>query len=92
MPVWTDEPRKSYRLLEFKRGVGGILSLGAVKNAVRAFSSGFRQKKVQGDAMQLGGVLVVQPGGEIAYRQASESAGDHPPPDEVIAVLRRPAA
>jgi hypothetical protein len=42
---------------------------------------------VQGDAWQLGGVLVVRKGGEVAYRHLSAEAGDHPPVADVLAAL-----
>lgn len=41
----------------------------------------------QGDAWQLGGVLVVLPDGRVPYRYLSNIAGDHPPPTEVVAAL-----
>lgn len=45
----------------------------------------------QGDAWQLGGVLVVLPDGRVAYRYLSTVAGDHPPPSEVLAALEAAA-
>jgi len=44
---------------------------------------GFRQKGVQGDATQQGGVLVVEPGGRIVYHHISEYPGDNASPDEI---------
>lgn len=41
----------------------------------------------QGDAWQLGGVLVVLPDGRIAYRSLSTIAGDHPRTSEVMTAL-----
>ncbi len=41
----------------------------------------------QGDAWQLGGVLVVLPDGRIPYRYLSTIAGDHPQTTEVLAAL-----
>jgi AhpC/TSA antioxidant enzyme len=45
----------------------------------------------QGNAWQLGGVLVVLPDGRIAYRRESTIAGDHPRTDEIIAALEASA-
>ena len=42
----------------------------------------------QGDAWQLGGVLVVLPDGRVPYRYVSAIAGDHPPAGEVVAALQ----
>ena len=41
----------------------------------------------QGDAWQLGGVLVVLPDGRVPYRYLSSVVGDHPPPSEVLSAL-----
>ena len=45
-----------------------------------------------GDPWQQGGVIVVRPGGEIAYRFASRESGDHPRIDDVLAPLASAAA
>ena len=41
----------------------------------------------QGDAWQLGGVLVVLPDGRVPYRYLSTVAGDHPPVRAVLDAL-----
>lgn len=89
-PIWTDEPLAAYALLEFKRRVS--VSFALVKNVVRGLRSGARQGRTQGDAMQLGGVVVVRPGGEIVYLYRSREAGDHPDPREIVAALSHRAA
>jgi hypothetical protein len=87
-PLYVDTQRNSYRALGMKRGVLATLFTRATwRNQGRARAGGFRQKGVKGDPWQLGGVLVVQPGGRVAYRYLSETAGDHPPVAEVLAAL-----
>lgn len=87
-PVYVDTERRAYRALGMKRGVGSPRGLLATAgNAARAWRAGFRQTSVQGDAWQLGGVLVVRPGGRVAYRYASDAAGDHPPVEDILAAL-----
>jgi hypothetical protein len=87
-PVYVDTERRAYAALGMKRGVGAALGSGsALKNAARALRAGFRQGPVQGDAWQLGGVLVVRPGGRVVYRHLSEAAGDHPPVDSILETL-----
>ena len=84
-PLYVDTRRHAYRALEMKRGVFRTLfSPTAWKHMRRAFRSGFRQGRTRGDAWQLGGVLVVRPGGYVDFVHRSESAGDHP---DVAAVL-----
>jgi AhpC/TSA antioxidant enzyme len=90
-PVYVDTKREAYRALDMKRGF--MRTLGSVatwKSFGRALKGGFRQRGVQGDAWQLGGVLVVLPGGIVAYRYIGESAGDHPSAADILAAL--PAA
>jgi hypothetical protein len=87
-PVYVDTKREAYRALEMKRGF--MRTLGTIdvwKSLGRALKGGFRQKGVQGDAWQLGGVLVVLPDGNVAYRYRSESAGDHPRLADILAAL-----
>jgi len=87
-PIYVDTQRGAYAALGMRRGFGATVgSLAAVKNAARALRKGFRQGSVQGDAWQLGGVLVVRPGGEIAYRHLSRTAGDHPPVADILAAI-----
>ena len=87
-PLYTDPTLETYRLLELKRGVKDtVLSPKIWLNAARALSDGFRQGRVQGDAWQLGGVLVVRPDATVAYRHASARAGDHPPLADVLGAL-----
>jgi hypothetical protein len=61
--------------------------LVVVGNGAPPFARAFREDFAQGDPWQLGGVLVIRPGGELTYRQASREAGDHPPVEEILAAL-----
>ena len=87
VPIYTDSRRKTYEALGFSRSAFAFVSLGATKAAARALGGGFRQGLTQGDAFQLGGVLVVDKKGEVLFRHASEHAGDHPPVKDVLAAL-----
>jgi len=87
-PLYVDTRREAYQTLGMKRSLGATLaSLSTLKSAARALRADFRQGSIQGEAWQLGGVLVVRPGGGIAYRYLSEIAGDHPPVAAVLAAL-----
>jgi hypothetical protein len=89
-PLYVDTKRDAYKALRFKRSLGVFLNPTAMANMARALKSGFRQGRTQGDAFQLGGVLVVRPDGEVVFRYASDAAGDHPPVDDVLAALEKP--
>jgi peroxiredoxin len=86
-PVYVDSRRKTYEALGFSRSPFSFISVGATKAAARALGAGFRQGLTQGDAFQLGGVLVVDGKGEVLFRHASQHAGDHPPVKDVLAAL-----
>lgn len=79
-PVLVDSDRVTYQALELRRGrfvdVYGarVLARGAA-NAVR----GFPQGPARQDAYQLGGVVVVQRGGDIRYVHRSKVSGDDLP-------------
>lgn len=87
-PVYVDTGLRAYAALGMKRGVAAALaSVSVLASAARAMRAGFRQKAVQGDAWQLGGVFVVAPGGERLYGYVSDAAGDHPPIEAVLASI-----
>jgi hypothetical protein len=86
-PIFTDPTLETYRALEFRRSVIHTITLRVARNALRALRGGHLQGRTKGDAWQLGGVLLVRPGGEVAYRYASSTAGDHPPVDAVLNAL-----
>lgn len=79
-PLLVDPSRRTYRALGLGRP--GLLSLfvsgAAAKALLRALRAGFMQGPVRGDALQLGGALVVARDGRILFRHAAEHAGDHP--------------
>ncbi len=87
VPILVDPERTSYRMLGWARALGSSLNPRAVLNLGRALGAGFRQGRVLGDAAQQGGVLVVDQGGAVVYRFRSGTAGDHPPPQEVLDAL-----
>jgi hypothetical protein len=86
-PVFTDPSLSAYRAAGFERSVLGIVTPLAIKGGFRAWREGFRQASVvpKGDALQLGGVIVVRSDGEVLWRFSSRAAGDHPTPEEVVA-------
>ena len=89
-PVLVDPELTAYRAAGLRRGRLEALSPRLPLNAVRALWNGYRQRAIQGDPWQLGGVLVLKPGGALAYRHASREAGDRAPLDEVVAALDSP--
>lgn len=89
-PLLVDPDLVAYRAAGLRRGRVELLSPRLPGSALRALASGARQAGVQGDPWQLGGVFVIRPGGELAYRHVSGDAGDHPPVEEILAALDDP--
>ena len=89
VPLFTDPSRKSYEVARWRRPLGSaILGLGAtLKASVRAMKAGFRQGRTQGDAFQLGGVLVIAADGRVLFEHSDQTAGDHADVGSVLAAL-----
>ncbi len=89
VPLFTDPSRKSYELAGWRRPMGSaVLGMGTMlKAGARAMKGGFRQGKTQGDAFQIGGVLVVNPDGSVRFEHSDKAAGDHANIDDILASL-----
>jgi AhpC/TSA antioxidant enzyme len=94
LPVLADRDRVSYEAAGAK--VGGTFDLWHPKVMAKGALTGVREKTVQGrtigDANQLGGVLVIAPGGEVTWSHMSTDAGDNASPEEILAAVRAAVA
>lgn len=86
LPMYVDKSRESYKAAGTKVGtVAELLGPRVVaKGTAAAARDGVRQGRTVGHPAQLGGVMVVKPGNEIAYAHLADDAGDNPPNDEVL--------
>jgi len=82
--LFTDPSLKSYQLLNFQKSVKSLLGFKTMKTALHALSTGYMQKGIQGDALQQGGVVVIDSKGVPVYFYANSEAGDHAPIREII--------
>jgi hypothetical protein len=87
-PVLADPQRRAFAAAGMRRGLGTTLHWRLVRNAWRALRGGFRQTKVQGDAWQQGGVLVVDAAGRVLHREVDTAAGDPLDLDAVVRAAR----
>jgi peroxiredoxin len=87
-PVLTDPSRQTYCTLGMRRGLHRVLRPAVLLRAVEARRQGFRQSRVAGDPYQQGGIVIIAGSREV-YRFISESPGDRPEPDTVMAALER---
>jgi peroxiredoxin len=86
-PVFTDPTLESFRACGFMRGFFRALSPRSLLNSASLYKEGHRQgaKTLEsGDLWQLGGVVVVKPGNEVAFHFISEATGEFPTDDEMI--------
>ena len=86
-PLYTDPSLATFQAAELTRGVGTVLDIRALMPTLKAFGRGGKQGKVQGDAWQQGGVLVIAPGGEIRWHHASERPGDNATATQIVAAI-----
>jgi hypothetical protein len=90
LTVVTDESRSTYRTFGLRRGtrrrVWGLRSLRRYAELMRA---GRRDVGIGGDTLQLGGDVVVDRTGRLAYVFRGAGPDDRPTVDELIDAVRR---
>jgi peroxiredoxin len=93
LPVLADESRETYRAAGAKVATAGEL-LGP-KSVTRGLKATFEsrgkvhQGRIIGHPAQLGGAMVVAPGGEVTWSHMAEDASDNATPDEILAAARQ---
>jgi AhpC/TSA antioxidant enzyme len=97
LPVLADERRESYKAAGAKIATfGELLGPNPVWSGLgRSLRSGGRihQGRTIGHPAQLGGAMVIEPGGKIAWSHMSEEdASDNAPPAEILAAARAAGA
>ena len=85
MPVFTDQALASHAIVGARKP--RMMDPRSMFRGFEAMRNGFRQTKVMGSAMQLGGVFVITPDGRMPYRYLSRFAGDHPDPKLAVRAL-----
>jgi peroxiredoxin len=83
--LYTDPELSSYKALDWKKEtmLGALFSFSMWKKAWSAYRKGFRQTQTQGEAGQLGGVLIAH-GDKVLYKHKEQYAGDHAPLNEIL--------
>jgi hypothetical protein len=94
LPVLADRDRKSYRGAGLKRG--NLRQLLGARSVLAGFHHGARsrvsQGRVIGDAAQLGGEMIVLPGGAVAWKHVQQHAGDTVEPGPLLEAARAAVA
>jgi prostamide/prostaglandin F2alpha synthase len=88
--VLADEDRVSYEAAGAKSGgVGDLFNPKVVaKGAMTAVREKTLQTRTIGDASQLGGALVIAPGGKVTWSHMSADASDNASPEDILAAVR----
>jgi len=82
--IFTDPHLESFHAAGFKKGffsAFGVNSLISIQKLKRQGHVAKKWNSEQGDPMQLGGILVVKPGGIVSYQYISEYQGDFADPE-----------
>jgi hypothetical protein len=58
------------------------------KGLLTATQTGQRQGKTLGHPAQLGGAIVIAPGGEVVWSHMADDAGDNASAEEILAAVR----
>lgn len=94
LTILADEKRASYKAAGYRKG-----SLGQVlggRSVASGLAHGARSRVIQGrvigDPMQLGGAMIVVPGGTVAFEHTQQHAGDTTPPAALLQAARAAAA
>lgn len=86
-PVLVDPERRLFVATGMQRAWWRIVHPRLLVNAVRALWRGHRQGRVQGDAWQLGGAIVLDRDGRVLHRQRDGAGGDPLDLDALVAAL-----
>jgi peroxiredoxin len=91
LPVLADERRASYKAIGAKKGNFAELfgPSSVTKGALATAKYGVVQGRTIGNPAQLGGAMVVAPGGKVVFSHLAKDAGDNVAVDELLAAARR---
>ncbi len=94
LEILVDPRREVYAAAGAK--VGTLMELLGPKSVARGISRSVKERKMQGPvkghAAQLGGVIVIDTDGAIAWSHLSEDASDYPPNEDVLDAVERAQA
>ena len=85
--ILTDPSRESFKILGLTSSIGGLLGMKTISRALSALKQGIKPGSIQGNALQLGGAVIVDSGPSIRYFYKSSEAGDDPPVQEMLEAL-----
>jgi hypothetical protein len=91
LPVLVDQPLASYAAASWKRSAAATLHPKSWLHGLKSMIA-HPQRKTAGDPWQLGGAMIVRPGGAVTFRYRSETGGDHPAVATLVDEARKAVA
>ena len=88
-PVLSDVKKGTYAAAGMKRSPWAMAHPRMLVNLWRALWRGFRQGRVQGDALQQGGALVFGPDGRLLHREVDATSGDPLDLGAIVAAVKQ---
>ena len=94
LPILADEKRQSYKAAGAKVATMGELLGPKVMAKGAAATAKYRvvQGRTIGHPAQLGGAMVIAPGGEVVWSHMSDDASDNATPEEILEAVRSAGA
>lgn len=87
-PLLVDPEQQTYAAFGLRKGsLRDIVGPGVVWRALRSLGQGNRTAKPREDPLQLGGALLVAPGGTVIYEHRNFTSADLIPIDRLISIL-----
>ncbi len=88
--IVTDPSLASFRAAGMLRSWWAIFGPRGLWDGIRATADGHVNRFGEGDNLQQGGVVLVDPEGQVAWYYRNISMGGHPPSVEIIDAVMRP--
>lgn len=83
-----DHDQETYKALDIKRGtVVDLMGPAVWYRFAKGVVSGKGMAVAKQDVLQMGGVIVVDKGGEVLFEHRSQTSADNAPVSEVLAAL-----
>jgi hypothetical protein len=90
MPVLCDEERASYKLVGAR--IGAMHELIGPKSVLKGLATTARTGQMQGrpvgNVAQLGGVMVIAPGGRAVFKHMAKDASDNAEIDDILTAVK----
>lgn len=88
--MYVDPDLDAYQAFDLEKGFWKTLGPASISRGLKVMKQGFHQGRSAGALWQQGGVFVVGPGPQMAFKHRDMKAGFHADPGDVVAACRLP--